>query len=127
MLNGTTLALTADGRIELDPFMYGQLVRVDADGNPQVCRDGETPFGVVILSGRQPDVTIIGIESHGRCKIGAGGPVGIGDRVTSDHDGYLRVSAGADAFAVATERGDADQYIVVRFIVTPADEIADDE
>jgi hypothetical protein len=126
MLNGTMIEVFADGELEQHPFEIGRLVRMNEAGGPVVCTDGQMPFGVVSRGGHWPEVIIVGVESSAKCKVGAGGPVGKGDRVTSDRDGYIRTSAGSDCFAVSTESGPPGWYVVVRFIHQP-DEIADDD
>jgi hypothetical protein len=126
-LNGTTIEVFADGEIEAHDFEFGRLVRLGADGSPQIARNGEPVFGVVSRGGRWPQVIIVGCEPSARCKVGVGGSVGAGDRVTSDADGFVRISAGADCFGIAVEHCEPGNYVVVRFLATVPDEIADDE
>jgi hypothetical protein len=126
-LNGTTIEVFADGEIEAHDFEFGRLVRLGADGSPQIARNGEPVFGVVSRGGRWPEVIIVGCEPSAKCKVGVGGSVGAGDRVTSDADGFVRIAAGAEPFGIATEGGPPGWYIEVKFLATVPDEIADDE
>ena len=55
------------------------------------------------------------------------GGVSFGGRLVADADGFAGVTAGADAFAIAPERGPPRWFIVVRFLATPPDEDDDED